>query len=178
MSATPSDCGGGRVKHKKIAILGLMLTLALVLGYVERLIPFNVGIAGVKIGLANIIVLYGLKKYGLGSAMLVNILRIAIVNLLFGGVVSLVFSLFGGLLSTLAMYLVLKLKVFGTVGVSAVGGTLHNLGQTLAAALLLGTPAVLNLLPYLMVFGELSGILCGIAAKTLSRYLNKIMNEE
>lgn len=166
------------MKPKKTAFLGLMLTLALVLGYVERLIPFNIGIAGVKIGLANIIVLLLLKHYGLGAAIMVNVLRIVIVNLLFGGVVSLAFSLLGGVLSTLAMYFMLKSKIFGEVGVSAVGGVVHNLGQTLAAALLLGTPSVLRLLPYLMLFGELSGILCGIAAKTLTRYLNKITNEE
>lgn len=166
------------MKPKKIAFLGLMLTLALVLGYVERLIPFNIGIAGVKIGLANIIVLLLLKHYGLGAAIMVNVLRIVIVNLLFGGVVSLAFSLLGGVLSTLAMYFMIKSKIFGEVGVSAVGGVVHNLGQTLAAALLLGTPSVLRLLPYLMLFGEISGILCGIAAKTLTRYLNKITNEE
>lgn len=166
------------MKSKKIAFLGLMLTLALVLGYVERLIPFNIGIAGVKIGLANIIVLLLLKHYGLGAAIMVNVLRIVIVNLLFGGVVSLAFSLLGGVLSTLAMYFMLKSKIFGEVGVSAVGGVVHNLGQTMAASLLLGTPSVLRLLPYLMLFGELSGILCGIAAKTLTRYLNKITNEE
>ena len=78
----------------------------------------------------------------------------------------------------MAMYFMLKLKIFGKVGVSAVGGVVHNLGQTLAAALLLASPSVLRLLPYLMLFGELSGILCGIAAKTLTRYLNKITNEE
>lgn len=166
------------MKPKKIAFLGLMLTLALVLGYVERLIPFNIGIAGVKIGLANIIVLLLLKHYGLGAAIMVNVLRIVIVNLLFGGVVSLAFSLLGGVLSTLAMYFMLKSKIFGEVGVSAVGGVVHNLGQTLAASLLLGAPSVLRLLPYLMLFGELSGILCGIAAKNLTRYLNKITNEE
>lgn len=166
------------MKPKKIAFLGLMLTLALVLGYVERLIPFNIGIAGVKIGLANIIVLLLLKHYGLGAAIMVNVLRIVIVNLLFGGVVSLAFSLLGGVLSTLAMYFMLKLKTFGEVGVSAVGGVVHNLGQTLAASLLLASPSVLRLLPYLMLFGELSGILCGIVAKNLTRYLNKITNEE
>lgn len=155
------------MKPKKIAFLGIMLTLALVLGYVERIIPFNVGIAGVKIGLANIIVLLLLKKQGIGAALTVNVLRIVIVNLLFGSVISLAFSLFGGVLSTLAMYFMLKLNVFGEVGVSAVGGVVHNIGQTLAAALLVSSSSVLNLLPYLMLFGEISGVLCGIAVAVL-----------
>lgn len=161
------------MKAKKIAYLGVMLTLALILGYVERIIPFNIGIAGVKIGLANIIVLLLLKRYSLGAALTVNILRIVIVNLLFGSVVSLLFSLFGGILSTLAMYLMLKTKIFGEVGVSAVGGVVHNLGQTLAASLLVSSGTVLRLLPYLMLFGELSGILCGIAAAIILKAEHK-----
>ena len=86
------------MKTKRIALLGLMLALALILGYVERLIPFNIGIAGVKIGLANIVVLLLLKRYGVSVALTVNILRITIVNLLFGSAISLAFSLFGVLL--------------------------------------------------------------------------------
>lgn len=161
------------MKTKKIAFLGTMLTLALVLGYVERIIPFNVGIAGVKIGLANIIVLLLLKKQGIGAALTVNVLRIVIVNLLFGSVISLAFSLFGGVLSTIAMYFMLKLKIFGEVGVSAVGGVVHNIGQTLAAALLVSQGAVLRLLPYLMLFGEISGILCGIAVAVIIKASRK-----
>ena len=161
------------MKAKKIAYLGVMLTLALILGYVERIIPFNIGIAGVKIGLANIIVLLLLKHYSLGAALTVNILRIVIVNLLFGSVVSLLFSLFGGILSTLAMYLMLKTKIFGEVGISAVGGVVHKLGQTLAASLLVSSGTVLRLLPYLMLFGELSGILCGIAAAIILKAEHK-----
>ncbi len=166
------------MKTKKIAFLGIMLTLALVLGYVERIIPFNVGIAGVKIGLANIIVLLLLKKQGIGAALTVNVLRIVIVNLLFGSVVSLAFSLFGGVLSTFAMYFTLKLKVFGEVGVSAVGGVVHNLGQMLAASLLLASPSVLRLLPYLMLFGEISGVLCGIAVAVVIRANRKTFSNQ
>ncbi len=162
------------MKNKKIAILGIMLALALVLGYVERIIPFNIGIAGVKIGLANIIILVLLKRYGITAALTINILRIVIVNLLFGSVVSLAFSLFGGVISTVSMFFALKIKGIGTVGVSAVGGVMHNLGQTLAAALVLCTPSVLKLMPYLMFFGELSGILCGIAAYFILNRTNKI----
>lgn len=161
------------MKPKKLAFLGLMLCLALVLGYVERIIPFNVGVAGVKIGLCNIIVIFLLKRYGIYEALILNVLRIVIVNILFGGVVSLLFSLFGGLLSTLTMYFALKIKPLGIIGVSAIGGTMHNLGQTLAAALFLGTPSILSLLPYLLLFGELSGILCGMVAYMVLKYTAK-----
>ena len=162
------------MKTRRIALLGLMLALALILGYVERLIPFNVGVAGVKIGLANIVVLLLLKRFGVGAALTVNVLRITIVNLLFGSAVSLAFSLFGGVLSTLAMYFAQKIKGISETGISAIGGSVHNLGQTIAAALLLATPSVLRLLPLLLLFGELSGILCGIAAHIILKRTNII----
>ena len=162
------------MKPKRIALLGLMLALALILGYVERIIPFNVGVAGVKIGLANIVVLLLLKRFGVGAALTVNILRIGIVNLLFGSVVSLAFSLFGGVLSTLAMYFAQKIKGISETGISAIGGATHNLGQTVAAALLLSTPSVLRLLPLLLLFGELSGIICGMVAHLILKRSDKL----
>ncbi len=162
------------MKPKRIALLGLMLALALILGYVERLIPFNIGIAGVKIGLANIIVLLLLKRFGIGYALTVNVLRITIVNLLFGSAVSLAFSLFGGVLSTLAMYVAQKISGISETGISAIGGATHNLGQTIAAALLLSTPSVLRLLPILLIFGELSGVLCGVVAHVILKRSDKL----
>lgn len=147
---------------KTTAYFGIMLGLCLVMGYLEAILPLNLGISGAKLGITNFLILLLLKRDGLWAGLCINVARILIINILFGSVFSLSYSLFGGLFSTLLMYLLLKLPQLSLSGVSAAGGAMHNLAQTLCAALMLKTPSVLKLLPPLLIVGMAAGIFCGI----------------
>lgn len=149
-------------KTKKIATYGVMAALAMILSYVEMQLPTFVAIPGVKMGLTNIVVIVALYKMGNKSAIFINIVRIIAVSLLFGTLMSFAFSFAGGMLSTLVMILLKKTDKFSTVGVSVAGGITHNIGQILAAMLLLNTKAIIWYLPVLWLSGILSGLLIGL----------------
>ena len=149
-------------KTKKIATYGVMAALAMILSYVEMQLPAFVAIPGVKMGLTNIVVIVALYKMGNKSAIFINIVRIIAVSLLFGTLMSFAFSFAGGMLSTLVMIFLKKTDKFSTVGVSVAGGITHNIGQILAAMLLLNTKAIIWYLPVLWLSGILSGLLIGL----------------
>jgi len=149
-------------KTKKIATYGVMAALAMILSYVEMQLPAFVAIPGVKMGLTNIVVIVALYKMGNKSAIFINIVRIIAVSLLFGTLMSFAFSFAGGMLSTLVMILLKKTDKFSTVGVSVAGGITHNIGQILAAMLLLNTKAIIWYLPVLWLSGILSGLFIGL----------------
>lgn len=147
-----------------IALGGILTTLALVFSYVELQIPFSLGIPGVKLGFANIVIVYALYKLGPKYACLVNLCRILLSALLFGSVFSALYSFFGGVLSFLGMVLLRKTDIFSVAGVSMAGGVLHNLGQLLIAALVVKTPQVFLYFPVLLFSGMAAGAINGIIA--------------
>ncbi len=154
---------------KKCAYFGVLLSLALICGYIEMLIPFDFGIPGIKLGLANIVAVWLLYKNGFWSAMGINIGRILLVGILFGNVMSVFYSLCGGILAVTAMFFIKKIKHFSTVGVSIAGAFFHNVGQLLAASLVIGTGAVVYYLPFLTLSAVATGLLIGL----LGAYLLK-----
>jgi len=147
-----------------IALGGVLTALALVFSYVELLIPFSLGIPGVKPGFANIVIVYALYRLGPRYAVLVNLCRILLSGLLFGSVFSVLYALSGGMLSLLGMILLCRTQAFSITGVSMTGGVLHNLGQLLAAALVVRTPQVFLYFPVLVFSGIAAGIVTGILA--------------
>lgn len=149
---------------KTIALAGVLTTLGLALSYLESLIPLPVGIPGVKLGLANLVVLIALNQLGTKTALVVSLLRIALASLLFGTAVSAAYALSGGLLSFLIMWALLRSGKFSTAGVSLAGGAAHNLGQLAAAAVVLGTVRVVAYLPALLLCGVTAGALNGVCA--------------
>lgn len=149
---------------KTIALAGVLTTLGLALSYLEALIPLPVGIPGVKLGLANLVVLIALNQLGTKTALVVNLLRITLASLLFGTAVSAAYALSGGLLSFLIMWALLRSGKFSTAGVSLAGGAAHNLGQLAAAAVVLGTVRVVAYLPALLLCGVTAGALNGVCA--------------
>lgn len=150
------------MKTKKIATIGVLIALALILSYVEAQIPAFVAIPGMKLGLTNIVVLTTLYVLDSKSAMLINVIRIMIVAILFGNAMSFAFSMVGGMLSTVVMILLKKSGRMKIIGVSAAGGITHNIGQILTAMVLLGTRAIAWYLPVLWISGIFSGVVIGI----------------
>lgn len=146
---------------KSIAKYGLLTALAIILGYVEFLIPVNLGIPGTKLGIANIVVLFSLYFVGTKGALLISLVRIVISGLLFGGVFSMLYSLAGGALSFIVMTLLYKNRHISPVGTSIAGGVCHNIGQLAVAVFVAQTPSLLSLFPYLVAIGAVTGAING-----------------
>ena len=127
-------------------------------------------VPGAKIGLANIVTLIALMQLGTADAFAISLIRVFLTGILFGNTVMMVYSLAGAVLSVLVMSLLSRLKVFGTVGISIAGAVSHNIGQYLAAAVLMHTRSILWYLPLLVLYGVISGLITGfIASETMSR---------
>lgn len=156
---------------KRVAITGVMTALGIVLGWLESLVPLTFGIPGVKLGIANLVTLLILYRLSWKEAIVVSILRIALSCILFGNPVTGIYSLAGAMLSLLVMLLLKKWNWFSIAGVSAAGGVAHNIGQLLAAWVLLGTTAILYYLPVLLAAGVISGVLIGLSGAWLHRHL-------
>ena len=152
------------MKTKKIAVLALAIALAMILSCVESQIPAFVAIPGVKIGLANIAVVFVLYKLGWKEAVLISLVRVVMVSMLFGTLVSLFYSVAGAVLSLTGMVLLKKTGLFSTVAVSVTGGVLHNVGQILMACLLLETNVIVYYLPFLILSGVIAGVVIGVVA--------------
>jgi len=153
------------MKHqsKKIAFLGLCAGVALVLAYVEALLPpLYAAVPGIKLGLPNIAIIFILYRFGLREAAAVSLIRIVAVALLFGNPMTFAYSVAGAFLSLLVMTLLRKLDLFSIVGVSVAGAVFHNVGQILTAMVLLGTAELGYYLIVLAVTGTISGILVGL----------------
>ena len=152
---------------RKLTCLALIVSFAMILSYIEAKIPVFVAIPGVKMGLANIAVIFVLCKMGAKEAAVVSVLRIFLISILFGNVESLFFSLMGGLLSFAVMLLLKKLTPLGEVAVSVSGGVMHNVGQIIAAMMLLQTDAVMYYLPFLILSGTIAGVVVGVVSALL-----------
>ena len=159
------------METRKIARMGLLVALAMILSYVESLIPAFVAVPGVKVGLANIVVIFALYNLGPVEALTVSLLRVILSSFLFGSVLSLLYSLSGALLSLGGMIVMKKLKIFSTLVVSVTGGVLHNVGQILVACLVLETDVLLYYLPVLILSGVVTGAVIGIIGSLVIKRL-------
>ena len=159
------------METRKIARMGLLVALAMILSYVESLIPAFVAVSGVKVGLANIVVIFALYTLGPVEALTVSLLRVILSSFLFGSVLSLLYSLSGALLSLGGMIVMKKLKIFSTLVVSVTGGVLHNVGQILVACLVLETDVLLYYLPVLILSGVVTGAVIGIIGSLVIKRL-------
>lgn len=155
-------------KTKRLVLLAMLTAVAMILSYVESLLP-SVGIPGVKMGLANIAVIFALFRFGWKEAAALSLVRVVLVSLLFGSVGAMLYSLAGAVLSLAVMALLRRIDRFSTVGISVAGGVAHNAGQILMAMLILQTKQLLGYLPVLSVSGIAGGVLTGLAAALLIR---------
>lgn len=161
--STPSSNDLGR----RVALTGMMASLALIFSYVEVLFPFNAGIPGVKLGLANLVPLIILYRLDARYAFAANLIRVILAGLLFSGLFAALYSLAGSLASFLVMYLLKKTRLFSVIGVSTAGGVFHNLGQLTVAMLAVSGPQLIHYMPVLIISGMIAGIIVGIGASIL-----------
>lgn len=150
---------------KKTAYLGLFLALALICSYIESLIPFYFGIPGVKLGLTNLVVVMMLYCIGAKEALLISMMRIVLAGFMFGNMFSILYSLAGGILSFLIMYLLKRYTRLRIISVSAAGGVSHNIGQLIVAALVVENYNIFYYAAVLVIAGIITGIVIGIIAQ-------------
>lgn len=154
------------IKVKTVARMAMMTSLAVLLGYVESIFPPPVAIPGIKLGLANVIIITVLYICGAKQAWTVALLKVALCGVLFGTATSFVYSLCGAALSLVIMMLAKRTNLFSVVGVSSLGGIFHNLGQLVCAYFFIGKGALLHI-PMLCLCGALCGVLTGLAAQII-----------
>ena len=154
-------------RTQRLAYSALLASLALIFSYIEVLIPFNFGIPGVKLGIANIVIIIALYYLDGRYALAINVVRVFIAGLLFSGVFGILYSLAGALLSLGTMVLLKRTERFSVTGVSIAGGVTHNLGQILVAAVVVGNIKVFVYFPVLIISGVISGAVIGILAQLI-----------
>lgn len=163
---------------QQTATYGLFLATALLLGYIESIIPIQIPIQGVKLGLANAAILFLLYLYGPKEAFCISILRILLSGFLFSNMAAILYSLSGGLFSLLIMTLIRKISGFSVIGVSIAGGVAHNIGQLVVAMVVLESVNLVFYFPILLVSGVVTGMLIGIVVKELLPKLKFIRGEQ
>ena len=164
-------------KIRLIARTGLCVALAVLFGYVESLFPMPVPVPGVKLGLANIVVLCLLLRGETLQAALVAFIRVALSAVVFSGFSGFVYALSGSLVSYGVMFLALKLPRLGTVGVSVLGAAAHTMAQLTVAIAVTRTAGLMAYAPILLVSSVATGILTGVAAGSVVRLLPKFMGK-
>ena len=143
----------------------------MIFSYVETLIPIQFGIPGVKLGLANLIIVIALYRMKLSEAYLLSIVRVLLAGFIFGNYFSIIYSLAGGLLSLTVMALLRKKGGFSVIGVSIAGGVFHNIGQLIIASVIVETFSVMYYVPVLLIAGLVTGLLIGIASDGMLKRL-------
>lgn len=164
---------------KSVAFYGVMIALALVLSYLESFIPINalIPIPGVKLGFANIVVLFALYTLRIQDAIIIAIIRVFLSGLLFGNPMTIAYSLCGCALSLIVMWATKRTKL-SIIGVSMLGGIFHNIGQLIMAVILTHTSRIAYYLPVLLISGTVTGLLMGYTAKAVINKLSKIQRKK
>ena len=160
------------MNQKKLAYMGLFAAIAIIFGYVESLIPFFVGIPGIKLGLANLAVLFILEKYTWKEAVLVSMVRILVIGFMFGNMFSILYSMAGAALSLTIMTFMKKKSGFSLLGISVAGGVSHNIGQLIVAALIVENKSLLYYAPVLIISGVITGVLIGILTGEVTKRIH------
>lgn len=163
---------------KKTAYMGMLTALAFVFSYIEFLLPINLGVPGVKLGLANLVVIVALYTINVRWACTLSVVRILLAGLTFGNPASMIYSLAGGMLSLVIMIIAKRGNLFSVTGVSILGGVFHNVGQILVAVFVVETTSLLYYLPVLVLSGTIAGVLIGILSAILIRHLKKAIQAD
>lgn len=160
---------------KQMTLCAILISMALVLAYMERFIPLQmiVPLPGIKLGLANVVTLMALFFLGTGSAFTILILRCILGAVFGGGISGLAFSLTGGVLSMTVMCIVKHCKRISVYGVSVLGAAAHNIGQILVAVIFMGSGYVIGYLPYLLVVSVFTGMATGSLCSGVFRILGR-----
>lgn len=149
---------------KKVSVIGLFTAMALLLSCIENMLPFRTGIPGIKLGIANLIIVIIFYFLPSGEVLSISLLRVFFLSVFSGSPFTTAFSFTGAIASFFAMYISYRRNSFSPVGISIIGGVTHNLAQLLISTLLLNTPAFLWYSPVLLISGIITGLINGLIA--------------
>ena len=149
---------------KKVSVIGLFTAMALLLSCIESILSFRTGIPGIKLGIANHIIVIAFYFLPSGEVLSISLLRVFFLSVFSGSPFTAVFSFTGAIASFFAMYISYRRNSFSPAGISIIGGVTHNLAQLLISALLLNTPAFLWYSPVLLISGIITGLINGLIA--------------
>ena len=169
--STPSPSDRSGWSPRRITLSAMLAALALIFSYIEVIFPFYTGIPGVKLGLANLVVVVALYKMSPSYAITINVVRVLMAGLLFSGLFGMLYSLAGSICSFLIMYLCWRSGLFSVLGVSLAGGVFHNLGQLAVAAFAVSNARIFFYFPVLIFSGMAAGIIVGIGSWVLISHL-------
>ncbi len=158
----------------RVAYFGVFSALALIFSYVETLIPIHFGVPGMKLGLANLVIVVALYKMRIRDAFFLSVVRVLLSGFLFGNYFSIIYSLAGALLSLSVMTVLKRTDSFSVMGVSIAGGVSHNIGQLLVAMLVVETLSIMYYVSVLLVAGLVTGLLIGIGADEMLKRLKNL----
>lgn len=164
-----------KTKTRRIALLGILTSVSLVLSYIEAILPpLWSAVPGIKMGLPNIIIVLLLYRFSFRDAAVVSLIRISIMSLLFGNAMIFLYSFAGAALSLFVMATFKKMDFLSTVGVSITGGVTHNLGQIIVAIIIMQTKEIGYYMIVLAITGTIAGVLIGIVSAVVLRYFKKL----
>lgn len=158
----------------RVAYFGVFTALALIFSYVETLIPINFGIPGIKLGLANLIIIIALYKMSVKEAYALSVVRVVLAGFMFGNLFSIIYSLAGGLLSLTVMTLLKRTDKFSLFGISMAGGVFHNVGQLIVAIIVMENLNIAYYMPVLLISGLITGFMIGLVAGEMLKRLTKL----
>ena len=158
-------------RTKTLALSAILASLAMIFSYIEALFPLPVPVPGIKLGLANLIIIIAIYRLGFKYAFAINCVRIFTAGLLFTGFFGMMYSLAGGILSIVVMYFLYRTGLFSMVGISMAGGVAHNLGQLITACLIMSNIRLMSYFAVLLFAGMISGILIGVVAHIIYQKL-------
>lgn len=164
-------------RTKKMVLLGILVSQALILHLIERMIPVPVPVPGIKLGLANAISLMAIILFGTKEAILVVAMRTFLGSVFGGGVSSFLYSFIGGTISTLVMAVMYKRagNLFSLPAISVTGAIFHNIGQILVASLIVQNMRLFYYLPVLMISAVITGLFIGFAVQYTLRPMKHIL---
>lgn len=160
---------------KNMVTISSLIAVAMILSYIESLVPAFVAVPGVKMGLSNIATVFALYTLGWPYAICVSVVRVFLSALLFGNFVSLIYSISGAALALLAMIVLKKFNVFSSIGISVAGGVCHNAGQIIAACIVMENAALSLYIIPLIISGTLAGVVIGVVAGMLVERIKKYL---
>lgn len=161
-------------KTKLIATYGILIAVAFTLSFLESLVPINFGVPGIKLGFANIVVMFAIYTMRKGDALAISLVRIVINSFVFTGAFSLTYGIAGGLMSLGVMLIAKRNKRISVIGVSVIGAVTHNLAQIIVAGIVMHTYRIVYYYPALLVSGAVTGVIVGILSGIIIARINKI----
>ena len=158
----------------RVAYFGVFTALALIFSYVESLIPIHFGIPGVKLGVANLIIVIALYKMSIKETYALSVVRIVLAGFMFGYLFAILYSLAGGMLSLTIMSVLKRVGKFSVFGISIAGGVFHNVGQLIMAAFVLESISIGYYFPVLLISGLVTGFVIGLISNEMMKRLKKL----